>query len=253
MAPEPRTDPERLAQNLRDLVVSLMSGDGLGDLPLGWTATIDMLSAAADTLDTGRAASGGATGEPPADDDQCDACGGDGGMWPSPRCGTCNGTGRVAPLPDTAAPEGHVLIDHMESGENRLECSCGVQIHPDCDVSSTSIAAEFAEHLRTVAAGGAGVAHQPPTDATLNLDPATWPEGAYVLDLDTSICVRFGKLDKRYNGMWDVRAICGGPSVASFTDDELRTKWRLMDENAVALMAAGGVSSPVAAPEDTER
>ena len=48
----------------------------------------------------------------------------------------------------------HRLVDYMEtSGENKLQCTCGQRIYPDCDVSGVSIAKEFDAHLRKVRRG----------------------------------------------------------------------------------------------------
>jgi len=43
----------------------------------------------------------------------------------------------------------HYLIDHMDGfpAANKLECACGVEIHPACDVSSASIVDAFETHL----------------------------------------------------------------------------------------------------------
>lgn len=41
----------------------------------------------------------------------------------------------------------HRLMDDMEFGVNRLWCTCGVEIHPDCDVSLASINKAFEDHL----------------------------------------------------------------------------------------------------------
>lgn len=49
----------------------------------------------------------------------------------------------------------HVLIDRMDEtpAVNQLLCCCGVQIHPDCDISLASINEAFERHLNDV--GGA--------------------------------------------------------------------------------------------------
>lgn len=46
----------------------------------------------------------------------------------------------------------HYLIDDMDliPAVNRLHCACGVEIRPDCDMSSVSICDAFEAHLATV-------------------------------------------------------------------------------------------------------
>ena len=42
----------------------------------------------------------------------------------------------------------YYLIDHMDYGINKLTCSCGQELHPDCDMSLASINETFEDHLK---------------------------------------------------------------------------------------------------------